>query len=64
MEVGLKKMIEIYYREVWIFGFLIYDIYLFIIIKFVKLFEYYNYIVYLKILFFFIVNLGFLLYIN
>lgn len=64
MEVGLNKMIEIYYREVWIFGFLIYDIYLFIIIKFVKLFEYYNYIVYLKILFFFIVNLGFLLYIN
>lgn len=62
MEVGLNKMIEIYYREVWIFGFLIYDIYLFIIIKFVKLFEYYNYIVYLKILFFFIVNLGFLLY--
>lgn len=57
-------MIEIYFREVWIFGFLIYDIYLFIIIKFVKLFEYYNYIVYLKILFFFIVNLGFLLYIN
>lgn len=56
MEVGLNKMIEIYYREVWIFGFLIYDIYLFIIIKFVKLFEYYNYIVYLKILFFFIVN--------
>lgn len=64
MEVGLNKMIEIYYREVWIFGFLIYDIYLFIIIKFVKLFEYYYYIVYLKILFFFIVNLGFLLYIN
>lgn len=64
MEVGLNKMIEIYYREIWIFGFLIYDIYLFIIIKFVKLFEYYNYIVYLKILFFFIVNLGFLLYIN
>lgn len=64
MEVGLNKMIEIYFREVWIFGFLIYDIYLFIIIKFVKLFEYYNYIVYLKILFFFIVNLGFLLYIN
>lgn len=64
MEVGLNKMIEIYYREVWIFGFLIYDIYLFIIIKFVKLFEYYNYIVYLKILFFFIVNLDFLLYIN
>lgn len=64
MEVGLNKMIEIYYREIWIFGFLIYDIYLFIIIKFVKLFEYYNYIVYLKILFFFIVNLGFMLYIN
>lgn len=64
MEVGLNKMIEIYFREVWIFGFLIYDIYLFIIIKFVKLFEYYNYIVYLKILFFFVVNLGFLLYIN
>lgn len=64
MEVGLNKMIEIYYREVWIFGFLIYDIYLFIIIKFVKLFEYYNYVVYLEILFFFIVNLGFLLYIN
>lgn len=56
MEVGLNRMIEIYYREVWIFGFLIYDIYLFIIIKFVKLFEYYNCIVYLKIFFFFIVN--------
>lgn len=61
---GLKKTIEIYYREVWILGLLIHDIHLSIITKFVKLSEYHNYIAHSKTLFSPIVNLDFLSYIN